>query len=130
MRNFNKKHKPKHFSKPRWCWKNLYVVSLKERYNKFLKSVKGYCLIRNNSTKNKDKTFKPNIFKLSNLNIGKKFMFQNKRYKVIKSDDCNNCSFNGKNCFQLQNDSLIPECSEVLRRDENNVKFVACNKKI
>ena len=128
MRCFDKKHKPKHFSKPRWCCKNLYVISLKERYEKFLRSIKGYCLIKNNDTKNKDKTFKQNIFKLCNLNIGKKFMFKNKRYKVVKSNNCNNCDFKEQKCFELQCHSLIPECSEMLRKDKNEVIFIGARK--
>lgn len=128
MRNFNKKHKPKHFSKARWYCKNLYTLSMKEKIFTYLRVRKSYCIVRNNTNKKKDKTFKHNIFKLENLPIGKKFMFKNKRYKVINSENCQDCSFKGKNCFQLQNDSLIPECSEVIRKDEKGVIFIETGK--
>lgn len=128
MKNFNKRHKPKHFSKARWYLGNLWIVSMKEKYVKYVKTRRGYCLIRKNSNKNKDKTFKQNIFKLCDLGVGKKFMFENNRYKVIKSNNCNECDFKEKGCFQLRYNFLIPECSEIIRKDETGVIFIKVKK--
>lgn len=128
MKAFNKKHKPKHFSKARWDCKNLYTLSMKEKIFTYLRVHKSYCMVRNNTNKKKDKTFKQNIFKLESLSIGKKFMFENKRYKVVNSENCQECSFKGKKCFQLQYNALIPECSELLRKDGKGVIFVETGK--
>lgn len=134
MRTYNKKHKPKHHSKAKWFLGKLSICSLKEK-NIFLgrKYIKGYYLVKSNPCKNKNRKFKNNIFKLPNLKIGKKFIFKDQRFKVVEelTNSCFGCAFsNGEtNCLKLQYNSSIPECSELLRKDEKNVIFKKCGEK-
>lgn len=63
---------------------------------------------------------------MKNLKVNKFFEYENKKLKVIKSDNyinCAKCYFSNIRCSDLQREKLIPNCDAKIRNDEISVYF-------
>lgn len=55
--------------------------------------------------------------------IGSTFLFDTKKYEVVKYKSCSRCAFANLDCTKTKLRTVIGECSRLKRLDNNNVMF-------